>query len=95
MLLMVFQDKIYIANYWRDHFYKILNTNDCDKSLRDDIVRKLENIQHNADMAVLTKCISEVIAKLECGKSAGPDGTCPEYLKFSNVFLMLVKPLIG
>ena len=25
-----------IANYWRNHFYKILNTNDCDKSLKDD-----------------------------------------------------------
>ena len=41
-----------IANYWRDHFYKILNTNDCDKSLKDDIVGKLEDIQHSADMAV-------------------------------------------
>ena len=76
-----------IANYWRDHFYKILNTNDCDKSLKDDIVGKLEDIQHSADMAVSTKCISEIIAKLECGKSAGPDGICAEYLKFSNVKL--------
>ena len=51
------------------------------------IVGKLENIQHNADMAVSTKCISEIIAKLEYGKSAGPDGICAEYLKLSNVKL--------
>ena len=76
-----------IANYWRDHFYKILNTNDCDKSLKDGIVGKLEDIQHSTDMAVSTKCISEIIAKLECGKSAGPDEICAEYLKFSNVKL--------
>ena len=76
-----------IANYWRDHFYKILNTNDCDKSLKDDIVGKLKNIQHNADMAVSTKCISEIIAKLECEKSAGPVGICAEYLKIVNVKL--------
>ena len=38
-------------------------------------------------MAVSTKCIFEIIAKLECGKSAGPDGICAEYLKFSNVKL--------
>ena len=69
-------------NYWRDHFYKILNTNDCDKSLKDEIVGKLKNIQHNADMAVSTKCISEIIAKLECGKSAGPVRICAEYLNF-------------
>ena len=76
-----------MANYWRDHFYKILNTNDCDKSLKDDIIGKLENIQHNADMTVSTKCISEIIAKLECRKSPGSDGICAEYLKFSNVNL--------
>ena len=74
-----------IANYWRDHFYMILNTTDCEKSLKDDFVEKLDNFQHNADMAVTTKCISEIIAKLRCGKSAGPDGICAEYFKFSNV----------
>ena len=42
-----------IANYWRDRFYKILNTYDFDKSLKDDIVGKLENIQHTY-MTVLT-----------------------------------------
>ena len=64
-----------------------MNTNDCDKSLKDDIVGKLDNIQHNADMAVSTKCITETIAKLECKKFAGPDRICAEYLKFSNAKL--------
>ena len=73
-----------IANYWRDHFYKILNTNDCDKSLKNDIVGNLENIQHHADMALSTKCISEIIAKLECGKFAGPDGICVKNFLMTN-----------
>ena len=36
-------------------------------------------------MVVSANCISQIIAKLECGKSAGPDGICAEYLNFSNV----------
>ena len=76
-----------IANHWRDHFYKILNSIDCDNSLKDDIVEKFENIQPSADMAVSTKCISEILSTLECGKSARPNGICAEYLKFSNVKL--------
>ena len=36
-------------------------------------------------MAVSTKSVSEIIGKLECGKSAGPDGIGAEYLKFSNI----------
>ena len=40
-------------------------------------------------MAVSTKCISEIIAKLECGKSAGPEGICAEYLKKLFFFLFV------
>ena len=36
-------------------------------------------------LLVLTSCISQVIAKLDYGKSAGPDGICAEYLKCSNI----------
>ena len=46
---------------------------------------KLENIQHDPDMVVLANCISQIIAKLEYGKFAGPDGIYAEYLKFLNV----------
>ena len=33
---------------------------------------------------VSPNCVSQVIAKLECGKAAGSDGICAEYLKFSH-----------
>ena len=29
--------------------------------------------------------ITQIVANLDSGKSAGPDGICAEYLKFSNV----------
>ena len=35
-------------------------------------------------LLVSTNCISQIIAKLDCGKSAGPDEICAEYLKCSN-----------
>ena len=41
-------------------------------------------------MAVLIKSVSEIIGKLECGKSAGPDGISAEYLKFSNIKIHVV-----
>ena len=73
-----------IADYWRQHFHKILNANDCDKALKVDIMETFENIHHNPDMIVSTNYVSKVIAKLECGKAAGSDGICAEYLKFSH-----------
>ena len=47
-------------------------------------MRKFEGIQHNPEMVVSTNCVSQIVDNLECGKSAGPDGICAEYLKFSN-----------
>ena len=35
-------------------------------------------------MAVSAKSITEIVSKLECGKSAGPDGISAECFKFSN-----------
>ena len=46
---------------------------------------RLKNIQHTPDIAILTSSVSQIIAKSECGKSAGPDRICAEYLKFSDV----------
>ena len=74
-----------IADYLRQHFQHILNANDCDDAMKDEIMGKLENIQHDPDMIVSANCIFQIIAKLECGKSARPDRICAEYLKFSNV----------
>ena len=74
-----------IADYWRQHFQNILNANGCDEAMKDETMGKFENIQHDPDMVVLANCISQIIAKLECGKSAGPDGMYAEYLRFSNI----------
>ena len=35
-----------IADYWKEHFYKILNANDYDHNLTADVSRKLQNVQH-------------------------------------------------
>ena len=74
-----------IADYWKQHFQRILNANDCDKAMKADIMGEFYNIQHTPDMVISTSSVSQIIAKSECGKSAGPDGICAEYLKFSNV----------
>ena len=50
------------------------------------VLSKFDNIEHDSNMAVSTKRVSENICKLECGKSAGPDGIDDEYLKFSNYY---------
>ena len=41
-------------------------------------------------MAVLTKRVSEIIDKLECEKSAGPDGIGAAYMKFSNIKIRII-----
>ena len=75
-----------IASYWKQHFDKPLNVHDnCNNSLKNDILSNFDTIKHNSNMAVSTKSVSELIGKLECGKSAGPDGIGAEYLKFSNI----------
>ena len=44
-------------------------------------------------MSVSTKSVSEIIGKLECGKSAGPDGIGAEYLRFSNIKIHVLLSL--
>ena len=44
-------------------------------------------------MSVLKKRVSEIIGKLECGKSAMPDGIGAENLKFSNIKIHILLPL--
>ena len=63
-----------ISNFWKDHFYKLLNTNDCDTNLKFSIMNKLDNVQYSNDMIISIKLIQEAVGNLECGKSAGPDG---------------------
>ena len=62
-----------------------MNANDYDHNLTADVSRKLTNVQHDSNMAVSAKkIITEIVSKLECGKSAGPDGISAECFKFSN-----------
>ena len=72
-----------IGDYWKEHFDKISNANDYDHNLTADVSRKLQNAQHDSNMAVSAKSITEIVSKLECGKSAGPNGIS-ECFKFSN-----------
>ena len=83
-----------IANYWKKYFYKILNANDCDPNLTADITRKLQNVQHDSNMTVSAKSITEIVSKLECGKSAGPDGISAECFKFSDTKIHVLLSLL-
>ena len=82
-----------IADYWKEHFYNILNANDCDHNLTADVSRKLQNDKHNSNMAVSAKSITEIVSKLECGKSAGLDGIGAECFKFSNAKIHVLLSL--
>ena len=35
-----------ISNFWKDHFYKLLDTNTCDTTLKSLIMSKLDNVQY-------------------------------------------------
>ena len=83
-----------IASHWKQHFDKLLNVHvNSDNSLKDDILSNFDKIKHNSNMSVSTKSVSEIIGKLECGKSAGPDGIGAEYLKFSNIKIHILLSL--
>ena len=83
-----------IADYWKEHFCKILNANDYDHNLTADVPRKLQNVQHDSNMAVSAKIITEIVSKLECGNSAGPDGISAECFKFSNTKIHVLLSLL-
>ena len=46
-----------ISNFWKDHFYKLLNTNDCDTILKSSIMSKLVNVLYSNDMIISIKLI--------------------------------------
>ena len=48
-----------ITDYWKEHFDKILNANDYDHNLTTDVSRKLQNVQHDSNIAVSSKIITE------------------------------------
>ena len=85
-----------IASHWKQYFDKLLNVHvhvNSDNSVKDDILSNFDKIKHNSNMSVSTKSVSEIIGKLECGKSAGPDRIGAEYLKFSNIKIHVLLSL--
>ena len=68
--------------------------NDCDPNLTAGIARKLQNVQHDSNMAVSAKSITEIMSKLECAKSAGPDGISAECFKFSDTKIHVLLSLL-
>ena len=55
-----------IASYWKQHFDNLLNVHDnCNNSFKNNIIINFDKIKHNANMAVLTKSVLEVIGKLK------------------------------
>ena len=82
-----------ITAYWKDHFYKILNSNVPNMELKHTIMGKLDAIQYDTDMIVSTIEVSQIISKLQCGKAAGPDCISAEYLKFAHQKLCIMLSL--
>ena len=71
-----------------------MNDNDCDHNHTADVSRKLPNFQHNSNISVSAKSITEIVSKLECGKSAGPDGISAECFKFLNAKIHVLLSLL-
>ena len=46
------------------------------------MLSNFNNIEHDSNIAVLDKRVSEIFSKLECGKSPEPDRIDDEHLKF-------------
>ena len=82
-----------IANYWKAHYCKLLNSNVCDTQLKSNILGTLGGIQHDENMVVSVKDVSDIICKLEIGKAAGPDGICSESLKYAHDRLRVLLSL--
>ena len=52
-----------IADHWRQQFQHILNANNCDETMKNEIMGKFENIQLDPDMVVSANSISQIITK--------------------------------
>ena len=81
-----------IADFWKNHFSKLLNATGCDTTLKTSLMGKFDAILYSNEMMILNNLILEAIKKLECGKSAGPDGVHVEAIKYAHpimhVFLL-------
>ena len=71
-----------------------MNANDYDNNLSADVSGKLQNVQHDSNMAVSAKIITEIVSKLECRKSAEPNRISAECFKFSNTKIHVLLSLL-
>ena len=54
---------------------------------------KLQSIKYDENMLVSTEDIRNIVKKLKCGKSSGPDGISAESIKFSHSRLYVLLSL--
>ena len=73
-----------ISNFWKEHFERILNGGICNAQLKQSVVGKLQSTKYDQNMLVSSEDIRDIVNKLRCGKSSGPDGISAESLKFSH-----------
>ena len=81
-----------ISNFWKEHFERILDGGICNAQLKQSVVRKLQSIKYHENMLVSSEDIRNIVNKLKCGKSSGPDGISAESLKFfhSRLYVLLL-----
>ena len=63
-----------IVDFWKKIFSKLLNAHSYDATLKISLMSKFNKVLYCSDMLIPSNLISEAIKKIECGKSAGPDG---------------------
>ena len=73
-----------IAGFWKNHFSKLLKATDCDTTFKFSLMGKFNTILYSNEIMISNNVISEAIKKLECGKSAGPDGLHAEAIKYAH-----------
>ena len=73
-----------IADFWKNHFSKLLNAHCYDATLKTSLMSKFNKVLYCNDMLILSSLISEAIKELKCGKSACPDGVYAESIKFAH-----------
>ena len=82
-----------ISNFWKEDFERILNGVICNAQLKQSVVGKLQSIKYDENMLVCSEDICNIVNKLKCGKSSGPDGISAESLKFSHSRLYVLLSL--
>ena len=58
--------------------------------LKNEVMKKFQNMQYMDDMTVSRFDVSHLISQLKCGKAAGSDDLCWEYFKITHDKLKLL-----